>query len=834
VTLVLPEIQVQFRDCEMLKGAPVRQSKRRRQTSAGRVLLAFMLLAGSLFGQSPQEQKGCPDPTDKNCLSKYKPKNSVTSVIKRLPADQWHLWTAPTRIETKHLKWGIPFAGLTTVAFASDLAAARNVPTNPTVVKNAQRASDAGLAVAVGTGAGLFLFGKVKDNDHATEAGLLSGEAALNAFAISTVAKYGFARERPLEGSGRGEFFSGGDSFPSSHAVLSWSIASVLAHEYPGWGTKFLAYGTATGVSIARVYGQKHFPSDVLVGSALGWLVGREIYKQHHDPDLEGSALGTFIRTDKEPRELDEYGSSYVPVDSWVYAAIDRLAALGYVASAYSGVRPWTRAECARLVAEAGDVLERGYEENDPALPIYNDLKQEFAVELAGITGTIAPAAEVESIYARSMGISGSPLNDSYHFGQTITNDYGRPYAGGFNQIAGFSARANAGPIAFYFRGEYQHAPALDRYPDAVIGILGMKDFTGLPANLDFASKDRARLVEGYAAFNFKSIQFSAGKQDLWWGPGQGSPLIYSNNAEPIYMLRVTKTSPWDIPILSRVLGPVQWDFYFGRLEGHRYPAKPYTHGAKITFRPTRDLEIGFSRTVMFAGEGRPLTLGTFWKSFISVGDTATNVPGSPQDVGDRRGGFDFTYRIPGLRDKLQIYGDFMTDDDPSPLAAPSRAILRPGIYLSHLPRLPKWDLRIEGPYSARSAVANYGGFFFYTNSGFRNGYTNYGNILGSWIGRDGTGIEAWSTYWFGGESKIRGHFRRVQVDDNLIPQGVRLAEVSVSGDAKISRHTTLSATLGYVNYVAPLLATGSRSNVVGAIQLTYRPIWQLRGVDRN
>ena len=814
---------------------PVRHLQRRRKASASGMLLTLVLLAGSAAGQSTEENSPCTNTSGSTvpCSSDTRPDNTLKGVAKRLPADQWSLWTAPTRIQIKHLKLGIPFAGLTTVALASDVAAARNVPTDPTFVNRARRVSDAGLALTAGAAGGLFLVGKLKHNDHAAEAGLLSGEAALNTWAISSATQYALGRERPGEGSGRGQFFDGGDSFPSNHAAVTWSIASVLAHEYPGWGTKLLAYGTATAVSFGRVYGRKHFPSDVLVGSGLGWLVGREIYRKHHNSELDGSAIGTFVNFADELRELSDYGSSYVPVDSWVYPAIDRMAALGYITTAYSGIKPWTRSECARLVAEAGEVLERSYEENEPVMRIYGSLKQEFSVELAGLTGEIAPAAQVESLYARTLGISGSPLNDGYHFGQTITNDYGRPYAGGVNQIAGFSARAAARSVAFYVRGEYQHAPALDRYPDAVLAVLATKDFSpvpGIPMNLNFGPADRFRVIEGYAAFNIKSIQISAGKQDLSWGPGEGSPLLFSNNAEPMYMLRITKTSPWRIPVLSWVLGPAQWDFFFGRMEDHLYPPRPYLHGQKVTFRPTRNLELGFSRTVMFAGEGRPLTLGTFWKSFVSVGDIATNVPGSTEDVGDRRGGFDFTYRVPWLRDKVQLYGDFMSEDDPSPIAAPRRAMWRPGIYFSKFPGLPKWDLRIEGPHSAAGAVAEREGFFFYTNAAFRNGYTNKGQILGSWIGRRATGIEAWTTYWITGESKLRAHFRRMQVDEKFIPEGARLTEISLLGDAKLNPRTTLSATIGYVNYVAPLLSSTMEKNFLGAIQLTYRPAWQLKG----
>ena len=83
------------------------------------------------------------------------------------------------------------------------------------------------------------------------------------------------------------------------------------------------------------------------------------------------------------------------------------------------------------------------------------------------------------------------------------------------------------------------------------------------------------------------------------------------------------------------------------------------------------------------------------------MGDASTplgSCRAAPQDVGDRRGGFDFNYRVPGLRDWLTLYGDFFTDDDPSPLAAPRRSAIMPGIYLAKFPFLHKLDFRAEAP----------------------------------------------------------------------------------------------------------------------------------------
>ena len=70
-------------------------------------------------------------------------------------------------------------------------------------------------------------------------------------------------------------------------------------------------------------------------------------------------------------------------------------------------------------------------------------------------------AMQLDSVYTRVMDIAGTPVNDSYHFGQTLINDYGRPYWQGVNNITGFSASANDGRFAFYIDGEYQYAPTI-------------------------------------------------------------------------------------------------------------------------------------------------------------------------------------------------------------------------------------------------------------------------------------------------------------------------------------------------------------------------------------
>jgi len=108
----------------------------------------------------------------------------------------------------------------------------------------------------------------------------------VDSLVVDEVLKAATLRERPTLDGAKGKFFQRSvgldSSFPSTHSIVAWSSAAVIASEYPGPFTDIAAYGLATGLSLTRVLGRQHFPSDVLVGSAVGWLVGRYVYHKHH------------------------------------------------------------------------------------------------------------------------------------------------------------------------------------------------------------------------------------------------------------------------------------------------------------------------------------------------------------------------------------------------------------------------------------------------------------------------------------------------------------------------------------------------------------------------
>src|SRR5713226_377055 len=208
--------------------------------------------------------------------------------------DQKQIWTSPARVRFSDTEWLVPVSGITAGLFVTDRDFSKHLSQNPTTISHYKTLSNAGVGALIGGAGGMWLLGHVRHNEHWSETGFLAGEAAINSLVAVETLKYSLGRQRPFQGDGSGPFFRGGTSFPSEHSAAAWSVAGVLAHEYPGPLMKIMAYGLASLVDISRVRAQQHFPSDVVVGAVIGNLIAQNIYSRHHDPDLGGEAWNSI------------------------------------------------------------------------------------------------------------------------------------------------------------------------------------------------------------------------------------------------------------------------------------------------------------------------------------------------------------------------------------------------------------------------------------------------------------------------------------------------------------------------------------------------------------
>ncbi len=557
------------------------------------------------------------------------------------------------------------------------------------------------------------------------------------------------------------------------------------------------------------------------------------------------------IADEKLPKQKP-LGSVYIPVDSWVYLAMSRLYSLGFANKMYLAMRPYTRQSLAHILEETHDQVADG--DSDEAKDILASVEGFLRDEsLDGVTSRGAVYG-TDTVYTRLLGIQGQSLNDSYHLGQTIVNDYGRPYQPGVNAVAGFSTLAEKGRFSFYFRGEYEHAPSAVGYSDSLSTALSVEDqipFTGynlhqrtIPTG-PIETANPFRILEATLSFHILGHEISGGKSDAWQGPLQGGAMSWSNNAQDIYSFRINRVDPLYIPGFSWLFGTVRYDFFYGDLKGHSVPNSPYIHSEQIELRPTDNFEFGFQRSVIFGGEGHvPVTIHTFLRSFFSLTDTEAN-PASKftsADPGDRLSDFNFSYRLPFLRKYVTLLADTFCHDDVTPISAPRRAAYRTGLYFPQLPGIRKLDFRIEAvstdPKVSRSTM----GQFFYFEGIQKQGYTNEGNIIGDWIGREGKGGQAWLTYHLSGSESVQIEYLNKKNDKDFI-LGVYDPITKTYGSRGTTQNSfkiqavkrfhhddlELDAWYQHEGWKAPIYMPGLQNNNAIAAQITFYPILKVK-----
>ena len=202
--------------------------------------------------------------------------------------DQKGIWTAPARLRGRKLLWLVPFATATSLAFLYDVRAMNALGPSPVRIRVSNDFAHLGSGFTLVPAAGLaYLIGKLDHKERPRETGVLALESLADAGLVVEALKLATDRQRPYLPPGKGQFWPEGvysfsSSFPSGHAAASFALARVVVEETPGHPWLHVAlYGLATGVAIARVTGENHFPSDALVGSVIGYSVGGYVYHHH-------------------------------------------------------------------------------------------------------------------------------------------------------------------------------------------------------------------------------------------------------------------------------------------------------------------------------------------------------------------------------------------------------------------------------------------------------------------------------------------------------------------------------------------------------------------------
>src|ERR1041385_125615 len=259
------------------------------------------------------------------------PQSAPTPTLERrffrnVLGDQAAIWTSPFHMGHGDAKWLAPLGVSAAVFFATDRRTAGEMAEgsdNSTRVRISRDISQAGnLYTTGGAAAAFYLIGRASHNARARETGLLAAEALVNGPLVVEALKPVSRRQRPPTDHASGEFFEGGTSFPSGHAISAWSFASVVAEEYGQHRPllRFGIYGLAAAVSFSRFTGRNHFLSDALVGSALGYGIGHYVYRKHQDPALD---------SDDGAQQTSAARSKKLPLVSPIFSRAERAYGLG-------------------------------------------------------------------------------------------------------------------------------------------------------------------------------------------------------------------------------------------------------------------------------------------------------------------------------------------------------------------------------------------------------------------------------------------------------------------------------------------------------------------------
>jgi hypothetical protein len=179
------------------------------------------------------------------------------------------------------------------------------------------------------------------------------------------------------------------------------------------------------------------------------------------------------------------------------------------------------------------------------------------------------------------------------------------------------------------------------------------------------------------------------------------------------------------------------------------------------------------------------------------------------------------------VRNWLTVYADSFAADDVTPLANPPRAAWVSGVYMPRIPGVPKLDLRVEAGYTdtpGGGLIHSINGQFDYYDYFYHDLYTNKGNILGSWIGREGKGVQAWSTYWFSSRNSLQFGYREAKVAKDFIPDGETINDGSVKINWWVHGDVSLSGSVQYEKWLAPILAPGPQKNWTSSVEVAFYP----------
>ncbi|OEG74507.1 hypothetical protein BEL05_18900 [Shewanella colwelliana] len=324
---------------------------------------------------------------------------------------------------------------------------------------------------------------------------------------------------------------------------------------------------------------------------------------------------------------------------------------------------------------------------------------------------------------------------------------------------------------------------------------------------------NRARLDDSFAAVMLGNWIVSAGAQQKYWGPGWDSGLIQTTNARPMPGITFSRnnSSAFETPWLNWV-GPWTFTTSFSQMESDRYVPDTKHWGARGTLKPISKLEVGFSWTMQWGGEGYGNSLSDWWDGLFNGGQTESEIENGQENM---LAGYDLRWSDTAFGIPYGIYFERIHEDYHNGKNKLINAANMGGIdfVLSDL------NTRVFIEYSDTKVSCGLDSQVYnclYEHGFYKSGYRYYGKSLGSTYDNDSETLVIGGITQLGNGQSITNKFRwlRLNTDgrDTGNPEGgnpvspgeyERVYQFDTSYHRPLYQGTLkMGGTLGYSQYV--------------------------------
>lgn len=416
--------------------------------------------------------------------------------------------------------------------------------------------------------------------------------------------------------------------------------------------------------------------------------------------------------------------STNMPIGSIYYDYLEKLDGMGYLKSMLYGTRPYSRMDMARWTLEAREASKSKPDATDFVETMISRLEKALAPEIAQIRGGEGNAKTSFKLHSTSVELAATKLHNKDGYGYRgpanarwqsfSTNNKGHKYEDGGNMIVGMYASGNLGW-------------------DTALSVSGRAawDKEDVTASLD----------EAYLATRVGIWNIEAGKQAIAWGQGVTGNFLFSDNARPRTMLKISNEEQPQSKGFLKFLGKTRFTAFASRLDGDRTEngVHDYEHPYLLGFRGDftyKNFTLGLARASMLGGKGN-----AFHKR--DLGKWLVGKNASHDDKWNDIAGVDFRWRMPGVT----LYGELYGEDQAG--YSPSLVAYRGGIYIPRLSYDGTWDMRLEGAHTNRS---------WYTHGTYRAGWTYHDDIMGDSMGTNANRFYGNINYYASAYDKLGFH----------------------------------------------------------------------------